>query len=420
MSSIVSPNLSSPLAPLAMKGAEESTAALEQPQGQGSEPGNATDGEPSDFETQLALQSASVDVSSPRGADTILNEAAAMALAASCVVSHPTLQNLDPTTPEGGGPLDARSEPSTQTLSVLPGGVLARPDLQSAQSNPDAPEPGSQNLSPLITETQEVPASNLEAQLAAAGIDGSLDALSDPEPSARNSSVQSPSEPQDSDVSGVELPAGTFVAKTHGMMGSAEQEQPQPRESSDDKASDNAAPASTGLEGARPWVSQAPALESDVVAADVDVRLGSLNQTITEHVVEFRRMDRNSMSVVIRPDDNSEWRVELKRDAGRILVEIRFERGDMTPYIAAWDNLRSDLAARGIDLGSLDGSGGGMNLDMRAVSAAGSAENARLAGDSASRDSAGRDMAGRRESEEPLWRPGQDENGGFSASDQKG
>jgi hypothetical protein len=75
-----------------------------------------------------------------------------------------------------------------------------------------------------------------------------------------------------------------------------------------------------------------------------------IEQTILHSVVELKRLSSESMSVVLRPDHQTELHLTLAVNQGRVEVEARLSRGDMAHLQAEWGILQQNLAQQGIRL----------------------------------------------------------------------
>ena len=78
---------------------------------------------------------------------------------------------------------------------------------------------------------------------------------------------------------------------------------------------------------------------------------------VTRHVAELKQLNLDSLAVVLRPDPNTELFLHLKRHNGGVDIQARFERGDFQQLNAQWGELQSSLAAQGIRVSALEGSG---------------------------------------------------------------
>lgn len=78
---------------------------------------------------------------------------------------------------------------------------------------------------------------------------------------------------------------------------------------------------------------------------------------VTRHVAELKQLNLDSLAVVLRPDPNTELFLHLKRHNGGVDIQAQFERGDFQQLNAQWGELQSSLAAQGIRVSALEGSG---------------------------------------------------------------
>lgn len=108
------------------------------------------------------------------------------------------------------------------------------------------------------------------------------------------------------------------------------------------------APASLDLENiAGPHV-----LEKTAGSATAQGR--DLAGEITQRAVELKRLDLDSMTVVLRPDSHTELSLQLSRRDGVVEIKAQCERGDWGNLGAHWEELQKSLEAKGIRLGQLE------------------------------------------------------------------
>lgn len=78
---------------------------------------------------------------------------------------------------------------------------------------------------------------------------------------------------------------------------------------------------------------------------------------ISNCVVELKRFKADSMSVVLKPDPQTEVCLHLSIHQGVVEVETQFKRGDFTALNAQWDQLQKSLSSQGIRVGPLQEAG---------------------------------------------------------------
>ncbi len=80
---------------------------------------------------------------------------------------------------------------------------------------------------------------------------------------------------------------------------------------------------------------------------------------ITEQAVQIRRQDRESLSLVVRPDAQTELRVDLRWIDGQIEARAFLHHGDRSAVESQWSDLQERLHRHGVRLTSLEQDGGG-------------------------------------------------------------
>lgn len=78
-----------------------------------------------------------------------------------------------------------------------------------------------------------------------------------------------------------------------------------------------------------------------------------LEQKILGVIAEVKRLKPDSMSVVLKPDGDTELHLQLRIDGGRVDVEARVQRGDSAALGGHWAQLQQNLASQGVRLGDL-------------------------------------------------------------------
>lgn len=97
-------------------------------------------------------------------------------------------------------------------------------------------------------------------------------------------------------------------------------------------------------------------VEAGETAVEKVQRLASL---ISREVVLFRRSGDESVSVVLRPDADTELRVRIQHRPDGIELAVRCERGDAAALHGQWHLLREALAEQQVRLLPIPESGGG-------------------------------------------------------------
>jgi hypothetical protein len=75
---------------------------------------------------------------------------------------------------------------------------------------------------------------------------------------------------------------------------------------------------------------------------------------ISRHAVELREFHAASISVVLRPDADTELVLHLKQQDDMVEVNARFERGDFEHLKAHWGQLQQALGSQGIRVNALE------------------------------------------------------------------
>ena len=75
---------------------------------------------------------------------------------------------------------------------------------------------------------------------------------------------------------------------------------------------------------------------------------------IALRAVELKRLDLDSMTVVLRPDSHTELSLQLSRREGVVEIKAQCERGDWGNLNAHWEELQKTLETKGIRLGQLE------------------------------------------------------------------
>jgi hypothetical protein len=77
---------------------------------------------------------------------------------------------------------------------------------------------------------------------------------------------------------------------------------------------------------------------------------------VAGHVTELKSLNLDSMSVVLKPDSNTEIYLRLNQHAGTVEVQARCERGDFQSLNAHWEELQRSLASQGVRVSPLENS----------------------------------------------------------------
>jgi len=110
-----------------------------------------------------------------------------------------------------------------------------------------------------------------------------------------------------------------------------------------------------GLSGLE-WVLEADfEPDSPVSAAARAVRVMEVWQgRVSEAILEFRRMGTQAMQLVLRPDGETEVRLQFQLRDGRVDVQAQLQRGEFQQVTAHWAQLQQLLAQQGVRLGELE------------------------------------------------------------------
>jgi hypothetical protein len=104
--------------------------------------------------------------------------------------------------------------------------------------------------------------------------------------------------------------------------------------------------SSRGIESA----SAAAVHGSDAVSAPV---AAPIEKEIQSRVLEFRRLNAESMSVVMRPDANTEIQLSLRLIGDQVEVFAHWTRGDASLVQSHWSQMQESLASQGIRLAAM-------------------------------------------------------------------
>lgn len=97
----------------------------------------------------------------------------------------------------------------------------------------------------------------------------------------------------------------------------------------------------------------APELPS-TAAPEAPASFERVEQTILNSAIELKRLGRESMSVVLRPDQQTEMHLHLVVSNGHVDVEARISRGDLAHLQSQWSHLQQNLALQGVRLQSIE------------------------------------------------------------------
>jgi len=112
-------------------------------------------------------------------------------------------------------------------------------------------------------------------------------------------------------------------------------------------------------------------------AVSVGDRIEQVERLLTREAASFRDRGLEPVSILLRPDSNTELRLDLRNEGGILRAEVTLERGDLRSIGGDWEQLQARLEERGIRLAALttepgmgSGSGGfGSMSDRRDASA---------------------------------------------------
>jgi hypothetical protein len=79
---------------------------------------------------------------------------------------------------------------------------------------------------------------------------------------------------------------------------------------------------------------------------------------IRTQAVEFKRIGADSMSVVLKPDAQTELHMQLRMEQGQVHVVVECKRGDAAALNGGWGQLQQSLAGQGIRVSELQNSSG--------------------------------------------------------------
>ncbi len=96
---------------------------------------------------------------------------------------------------------------------------------------------------------------------------------------------------------------------------------------------------------------QSEADSSPVPSAEA--RLAHVQQKLMQGIVELKRSNTDAVTVVIKPDRETELSVLVHVRAGGIEVDAQCRRGDCAGWTTQWGQLQQTLALQGIRLGTL-------------------------------------------------------------------
>lgn len=93
--------------------------------------------------------------------------------------------------------------------------------------------------------------------------------------------------------------------------------------------------------------------------ANAPVPADTLTASVLRQVTELRQTGATEMSVVLRPDAETQISLRLSLGGrGEVLVQARCEEGDAQALAANWGEIRHSLAQQGVRLGALEFSPG--------------------------------------------------------------
>jgi hypothetical protein len=89
------------------------------------------------------------------------------------------------------------------------------------------------------------------------------------------------------------------------------------------------------------------------LAASATASVEQLANRVLEAVAELRRLQPDSMSVLIKPDPHTELHLHLQLQNGAVEIEAKVQRGDFPGLSLQWAQLQQNLATQGIRLSGL-------------------------------------------------------------------
>jgi hypothetical protein len=83
------------------------------------------------------------------------------------------------------------------------------------------------------------------------------------------------------------------------------------------------------------------------------LEVSTLEHEILTRVAELRRLRPDSMSMLLRPDAQTEVHLHLQLQGGVVEIEAKLQRGEWSVLGAQWEHLQQSLSGQGIRLSAL-------------------------------------------------------------------
>ncbi|MDB6040951.1 MAG: hypothetical protein JWM99_4792 [Verrucomicrobiales bacterium] len=146
--------------------------------------------------------------------------------------------------------------------------------------------------------------------------------------------------------------------------GAAEQKMPQMRQPVNTVASVSSNPSLTGTTNLENFRIEQTVPQTNLNVTANASRIERLYQSFIPEIAMVKTMRPDSLSVVLRPDRETEIFVRVTMEDGRMHAYARCDRGDLEGLNAEWVSLQKSLATQGVQLGSLN-SGSAESSDSR-------------------------------------------------------
>ena len=112
----------------------------------------------------------------------------------------------------------------------------------------------------------------------------------------------------------------------------------------------------------------APELLSEPVQrAPSGTRIDSVERTveaIAAHAVQIRHQGGDSLSMVVRPDEKTELRIDLRLNDGQVEAQVFLNHGDRESFAGQWSDLQDRLQQHGIRLSPLEDRAASVGFDQ--------------------------------------------------------
>lgn len=122
---------------------------------------------------------------------------------------------------------------------------------------------------------------------------------------------------------------------------------------SDADAVTGSGPAQPGFVSSGAPAEPAPAARTEPAASRADAATEAVRRAIEIAAPGLNRPEGGSVSLILRPDPNTELALHVKVQQGRIEALAVVERGDVAALGAGWTHLQSRLAEQGVRLAPL-------------------------------------------------------------------